>query len=117
MASKKDPLKGARAHLKNDEPYQAWELAQAQPPSVELQRVLIQALQMVGSDLDEHGENNLPLYGDGSRTEDEWKELLKTAKAELRRLEGKPPSTLGELARGPDAVMLGAPKEICGPLS
>lgn len=108
-------LDGARKALKADEPYLAWKRAtggdaSTDGASLEQLELIVQALGSICSDLDEHGADNLDLYGGGKISVKKFFSLHDDAKAALRKLKnpgsGAP---LAPLSAGPREVKLGAP--------
>ncbi len=108
-------LEGARKALKADEPFLAWKRATGGTPStdgasLEQLELIVEALGSICSDLDEHGSDNLDLYGGGKISVKKFFALNDDAKAALRKLKnpgsGAP---LAPLAAGPREVKLGTP--------
>jgi len=101
----------------NDDPYKAWlaaraALRDAQPAQRrELVEASVKALEAIKSDLDEHGEDNLPMYGNGEYSIAEFDDFLEKARDLLRELSAPPPPELPPL-RGPASVTLGEPRDI-----
>ncbi len=117
-ASAESPLdlEGARKALKADEPYLAWKRATGGAPSPanptqEQLEVIVAALESICSDLDEHGSDNMELYGGGKISLKKFFALRDDARSALRKLKnpgsGRP---LAALPTSPVAVTLGTPK-------
>ena len=85
-------LTSARRALDRDEPYEAWQMAQGGMAAADaeaqkkLLKLSLKALAIILEDIDEHGDANLSLYGEGARTSDDFRRLRDEAENALRRL-------------------------------
>ena len=105
-----------RELLANDEPYKAWMAtreAYGETQGAERREVVelaVRALESIKSDLDEHGENNLHLYGNGEYSIEELEHYLVRARELLRELTAPPVPELPAVAAS--TASLGEPRDV-----